>query len=37
MESAHDFDAAHWDHEPVWVLPSVRSPAFRRLQAARTG
>ena len=30
MESPHDFGAVHWGHEPVWVVPSVRSPAFRR-------
>jgi len=30
MESVDVIVAVHWDHEPVWILPSVRSPAFRR-------
>src|SRR5438128_423553 len=37
MESPHDFDAVHWDHEPVWVVPSVWCPAFRRPGPAKAG
>jgi hypothetical protein len=37
MESPHDFDAVHWDHEPFRGTPLVWSPAFKRLQAVRTG
>src|SRR5437016_2467266 len=37
MESPHDFDLVHWDHEPVWVVPSVWCPAFRRPGPAKAG
>src|SRR5439155_2513536 len=37
MESPHDFDAVHWDHEPVWVVPSVWCSAFRRPGPAKAG
>ena len=35
--SLHDFDAVHWDHEPVWVVPSLRCPAFGRPGPAKAG
>ena len=28
MESFLDRATVHWSHEPVWDMPSVRSPAF---------
>src|SRR2546427_3598805 len=37
MESPHGFDAVHWHHEPVWVVPSVWCPAFRRPGPAKAG
>ena len=30
VESPIGLATVHWDHEPVWVAPLVRSPAFRR-------
>ena len=27
----------HWDHEPVWAVPAVRCPAFRRSGPAKAG
>ena len=30
-------DATHSDHEPAWVVPSVRCPAFRRPGPAKAG
>src|SRR5262249_22644458 len=27
----------HWDQQPVWIAPSVRSPAFRRPEPAKAG
>src|SRR3989442_4398740 len=35
--SLRGIDAVHWDDEPVWVVPSVRSPAFRRYGPAKAG
>ena len=35
MESLHDFDAVHWDHEPFRGTPVVWSPAFRRSGPAK--
>src|SRR5437773_330344 len=37
MESLLGLAAAHWDHEPVWIVRSVRSPAFRRPGPAKAG
>src|SRR5262245_32230537 len=37
MASLHVFDAMLWCHERVWVVPGVRSPAFRRLGPAEAG
>src|SRR6266545_3166046 len=37
MESPHDFDAVHWDHEPFRGTPLVWSPAFRRSVPAKAG
>src|SRR5437773_428257 len=37
MESLLGLAAAHWDHEPVWIVWSVRSPAFRRPGPAKAG
>src|SRR5205823_1182643 len=36
-ESLLGLAAAHWDHEPVWIVWSVRSPAFRRPGPAKAG
>src|SRR6185369_811528 len=37
MESLHDVYAVHCKCEPVWILPSARSPAFRRPGPAKAG
>jgi len=37
MESPLGLTTAHWDHEPVWVVPSVWCPAFRRPGPAKAG
>src|SRR2546425_8038252 len=37
MESPFGLTTAHWDHEPVWVVPSVWCPAFRRPGPAKAG
>jgi hypothetical protein len=37
VESPHDFDAVHWDHEPFRGTPLVWSPAFRRFGPAKAG
>ncbi len=37
MESLLGLAAVHWDHEPVWIVRSVRSPAFRRPGPAKAG
>src|SRR5437016_12977625 len=37
MESPDGILAVHWDHEPVWVVPSVWCPAFRRPGPAKAG
>src|SRR5437660_8958843 len=37
MESLHDFDAVHRDHEPFRGTPFVWSPAFRRSGPAKAG
>src|SRR5439155_20270169 len=30
MESLHDLDAAHWDHESVWAIQSAAGPAHSK-------
>src|SRR5256886_622941 len=30
MESPHDLDAVHWDHEPVWAIQSAAGPAHSK-------
>jgi len=37
MESPHDFDAVHWDHEPAFGAQIVWCPAFRRSGPAKAG
>src|SRR2546422_912999 len=37
MESPDGILAVHSDHEPVWVVPSVWCPAFRRPGPAKAG
>src|SRR2546430_16285822 len=37
MESPDGILAVHSDHEPVWVVPSVWCPAFRRSGPAKAG
>src|SRR6266516_7721143 len=37
MESSLSFFRMHWDDEPVWSVPSVRSPALRRPGPAKAG
>src|SRR3989442_13431327 len=37
MESPLGLATVHRDHEPAWVAPSVRCPAFRRPGPAKAG
>jgi len=37
MESLLRLAPVHWDHEPVWIVPSIRSSAFRRSGPAKAG